>query len=75
MNKIISFLYFFYQIVVKFILAAFSIKTGPTCRFQPTCSEYSKESFKKYGFLKGLYKSTVRISKCHPLSKGGIDLP
>lgn len=56
-------------------MAAFSIKTGPTCRFQPTCSEYSKESFKKYGFLKGLYKSTVRISKCHPLSKGGIDLP
>ncbi len=75
MKKIVNILYFFYQILVKLVLFAFSIKTGPTCRFYPTCSEYSKESFKKHGFIKGFYKTIQRISKCHPWSKGGVDLP
>ena len=38
----------------------------PTCRFQPTCSQYAIESIEKYGILKGSYMSIVRISKCHP---------
>ena len=75
MKNIPKILYIFYQVIIKTILAIFSIKTGPTCRFYPSCSQYSKESFEKYGFLKGLYKSTIRVSKCHPWSKGGIDLP
>lgn len=75
MKKIANILYFFYQILIKLVLFAFSIKKGPTCRFYPTCSDYSKQSFKKYGFIKGFYKSVIRISKCHPWSKGGVDLP
>lgn len=75
MKKIVNILYFLYQILIKLVLFAFSIKTGPTCRFYPTCSDYSRQSFKKYGFIKGFYKSTIRISKCHPWSKGGVDLP
>lgn len=46
---------------------------GPTCRFYPTCSQYSIEAFKKYGFLKGLYLSIRRILKCHPFHPGGYD--
>lgn len=38
----------------------------PSCRFQPTCSQYAIESIEKYGILKGSYMSIVRISKCHP---------
>ena len=34
---------------------------GPTCRFYPTCSQYSIEAFKKYGFLKGLWLTIRRI--------------
>jgi len=45
----------------------------PTCRFTPTCSEYSQQAFKKYGFLKALYLSVSRISRCHPFNKGGFD--
>ncbi|WP_331275636.1 membrane protein insertion efficiency factor YidD [Peptostreptococcus sp. CBA3647] len=46
---------------------------GPTCRFYPTCSQYSIEAFKKYGFLKGLWLTIKRVSKCHPFHPGGYD--
>lgn len=44
-----------------------------TCRFYPTCSEYSKDAIKKYGAIKGGYKSVKRILRCNPFNKGGYD--
>ncbi len=44
-----------------------------SCRFYPTCSEYSRQAIEKYGVLKGSKLSIVRISKCQPFHKGGID--
>ncbi|MGL5692827.1 MAG: membrane protein insertion efficiency factor YidD [Peptostreptococcaceae bacterium] len=46
---------------------------GPTCRFYPTCSQYSIEAFKKYGLFKGMYLTIKRILKCHPFHPGGYD--
>ena len=46
---------------------------GQNCRYLPTCSEYSIESFKKFGLVKGLFLSLKRISKCHPLGNHGYD--
>ena len=40
-----------------------------SCKFSPTCSEYTKLSLKKYGLFKGLKLSLKRIMKCHPLGK------
>ncbi|MAG12218.1 membrane protein insertion efficiency factor YidD [bacterium] len=45
------------------------------CVFYPTCSEYMKISIKKYGFFRGIMKSTQRILRCHPWQKNHIDLP
>ncbi|KKT25988.1 MAG: YidD [Parcubacteria group bacterium GW2011_GWA2_43_9b] len=45
----------------------------PTCRFYPTCSEYTKQAINKYGFLKGSFKGVKRISRCHPFNAGGYD--
>jgi putative membrane protein insertion efficiency factor len=46
---------------------------GQTCRFYPTCSEYSAQALQKYGFVKGSCKSIIRIMKCHPFHPGGHD--
>jgi len=45
----------------------------PSCRFYPSCSEYSRQAFQKYGFLKGAFLSFKRIMKCHPFGPAGID--
>ena len=45
------------------------------CRFKPTCSNYAILAIEKYGILKGLTKSSWRIIRCSPLSRGGVDLP
>jgi len=44
-----------------------------SCRFYPTCSEYTFQAIEKYGAAKGLGKGILRIFRCHPFSKGGLD--
>lgn len=44
-----------------------------SCRFIPTCSEYSYQAIAKYGIVKGSLLGIKRIFKCHPFAKGGID--
>ena len=40
---------------------------GHSCRYLPTCSEYTIESLKTFGLIKGLFKSLKRIFSCHPI--------
>lgn len=66
LNKIILLLIKFYRKVI-------SPYTPPTCRFTPTCSEYSYQAFQKYNFFKALKLSILRVLKCHPFHPGGHD--
>ncbi|NMC28139.1 MAG: membrane protein insertion efficiency factor YidD [Syntrophomonadaceae bacterium] len=45
----------------------------PTCRFYPSCSDYSVEALQKYGTVKGGWLSLRRIIRCHPFNPGGFD--
>ena len=69
-NKLISNLFI---LLIRFYQLFISPLKGQTCRFYPTCSQYSLEAFKKYGVFKGIYLSTRRILKCHPFHDGGYD--
>ena len=40
---------------------------GQSCRYLPTCSEYSIEALNTYGLIKGLYMSFKRVLSCHPI--------
>ena len=44
-----------------------------SCRFTPTCSEYTKQAIIKHGIIKGIFLGIKRISKCHPWGKSGND--
>jgi len=46
---------------------------GHSCRYLPTCSEYSIESLKEFGVIRGIFMSVKRILSCHPWGKGGFD--
>lgn len=52
---------------------AVSRYTPAMCRFQPTCSEYTRQAVVKYGVLKGSWMGFRRICRCHPFSPGGPD--
>ena len=43
------------------------------CKFTPTCSTYTSESIKQWGFFKGTWLGLKRIFRCNPWSKGGLD--
>lgn len=49
------------------------LKRQPTCRFQPTCSQYALEAFEKRGFFAGLLLTVLRIARCNPFCAGGYD--
>ncbi len=66
MKKIFILIITFYQNNISPLL-------GTNCKYQPTCSEYTKQAIEKYGVLKGVIKGIKRILKCNPFSKGGYD--
>jgi putative membrane protein insertion efficiency factor len=57
-------------ILIKFIKGyrfLISPLLGHSCRYLPSCSEYSIEALTTYGFFKGLLMSIKRILSCHPI--------
>ena len=46
---------------------------GHSCRYMPTCSEYSIEALKNFGFFKGSLLSLKRVFSCHPWGNSGFD--
>ncbi|MCU4155947.1 membrane protein insertion efficiency factor YidD [Carboxylicivirga sp. A043] len=46
---------------------------GASCRYTPTCSQYTIEALKKHGPFKGLYLSIKRILSCNPWGGHGHD--
>ncbi|MCS7286556.1 MAG: membrane protein insertion efficiency factor YidD [Anaerolineae bacterium] len=66
MKRAVLLLIRFYQ---KFISPLFP----PTCRFYPSCSEYTYQAIARYGLLKGGWLGIKRIGRCHPWNPGGYD--
>ena len=46
---------------------------NPSCRYSPTCSQYTKEAINKYGILRGVFLGAGRIIRCNPLFEGSHD--
>tara|TARA_B100001175_G_scaffold311328_1_gene315616 strand:- start:1232 stop:1483 length:252 start_codon:yes stop_codon:yes gene_type:complete len=70
----------FTKILIKFIKGYKFIASpllGQSCRYLPTCSDYSIEALKEFGLVKGIFVSFKRILSCHPIKflggGGGFD--
>ncbi|TEU07350.1 MAG: membrane protein insertion efficiency factor YidD [Candidatus Aminicenantes bacterium] len=66
MRKTALFLIRIYQLALSPLL-------GRSCRFFPTCSVYTQEAIRKYGFFRGILLGCKRLLKCHPFHPGGVD--
>ena len=49
------------------------LKSRPTCRYLPTCSEYAIAAVERRGVLIGSLKALWRLLRCNPLFRGGYD--
>jgi putative membrane protein insertion efficiency factor len=45
----------------------------PSCRFQPTCSQYALDAVERFGAIRGSWMAIKRILRCHPFHPGGYD--
>jgi putative membrane protein insertion efficiency factor len=77
MKKVLIHIINFYQTYLSPDHSAWGKKKHPHgyCPFHPSCSEYTKLVIEKYGWMTGVFLGIGRIIRCHPWSKGGIDLP
>jgi len=58
---------------VYFYRAVISPLTPPSCRYTPTCSQYTIEALKSHGPFRGSYLSAKRILSCNPWGGSGYD--
>lgn len=61
-----------YQLIIS-PMKLFLFDAQSSCRFYPTCSSYAKDSFLRFGVVKGAYLTINRVCRCHPWNAGGVD--
>jgi len=59
--------------LIRFYQLALSPFLPASCRFEPSCSVYGYQAFKKYNFFKALFLTAWRILRCNPFHRGGYD--
>jgi putative membrane protein insertion efficiency factor len=59
--------------LIRFYKFAISPLLPSSCRFTPTCSEYTYQAIDKFGVLRGGWLGMRRIARCHPFHAGGYD--
>lgn len=59
--------------IVNFYRRFISPLKPASCRFYPTCSQYTLEAIEKFGAIKGCWFGVRRLLKCHPWHPGGYD--
>jgi putative membrane protein insertion efficiency factor len=60
-------------VLIRFYQRLISPLLPPSCRFEPSCSQYGYEAIARYGIWQGGWLAIKRIGRCHPLNPGGYD--
>lgn len=59
--------------MVRFYQAFISPMSPPSCKYYPSCSQYSLIALRRHGALRGLGLALWRLLRCNPWSLGGVD--
>ncbi|EAP87248.1 MULTISPECIES: membrane protein insertion efficiency factor YidD [Croceibacter] len=63
----------FFIILIRGYQRYISPLTPKTCRYEPTCSQYTVEALQKHGAIKGSWLGIKRIFSCNPFGGSGYD--
>ena len=55
-----------YQLVLSPLFAG-------SCRYVPSCSQYTAEAIRRHGALRGSWLGLRRLGRCHPFGSSGFD--
>ena len=65
------------RVVLLFLIKVYQLTLsrvlGPSCRFEPSCSQYTATCIERFGALRGSWLGLKRIARCHPFNAGGHD--
>lgn len=59
--------------LIKLYRVTLSPLIGRSCRYLPTCSEYTEEAIRRYGLWRGFWIGLARLQRCGPFGASGHD--
>ena len=63
--------------VVLILIRAYKLLISPlftgSCRFTPSCADYTAEAVRLHGAARGLWCGGRRLCRCHPFGGHGFD--
>ncbi len=59
--------------LIRFYQLFISPGLPPSCRFTPSCSQFTMDAVRRHGPLKGAWLGVRRLGRCHPWHPGGHD--
>ncbi len=63
----------FFILIITLYQNSLRFAFPPSCRFHPSCSDYSIQALRKHGLAKGGWLGFKRILRCNPFNPGGYD--
>jgi putative membrane protein insertion efficiency factor len=64
-------------VVALVLIRGYKIAVSPlftgSCRFHPSCSDYTAEAIQRLGVWRGVWLGLRRLSRCHPFGGHGVD--
>lgn len=58
---------------IRLYQAGVSPLLPPSCRYEPSCSEYARVAVERYGAARGAWLALRRLGRCHPFGGSGWD--
>lgn len=59
--------------LINFYRMAISPMLPPSCRFEPTCSQYTYQAIARFGLKRGGWLGLKRLARCRPFGPSGYD--